>query len=261
MRSVWGLGLGLCVIGLPAFAAADARVQVRLTDSDGRPVDGTVTMVAGARRLSCRTTAGRCTITAPAGSYSATVAARSGGSPAPRTVSVPASGTITLAFATPAPAAGAPSGGTTTSSERPPTTGMTVVGAVVGSRGTGTSAEADAGTARTGTTSTRSGGMSVVGAVVGSRGTGTSASSLSSGTRVVCQGTVRDAAGRAVDATITVRQGSTTLGTVRTTAGRFSIYDLAAGSYSLAASGAGGSGSATLRVSGSLARPTITLRP
>ncbi|MCC7540112.1 MAG: hypothetical protein IT379_28095 [Deltaproteobacteria bacterium] len=262
MRTAFGFGLVLVVVSLPALASADARVQVRLADSTGRAIDGTITMTAGSRRVSCRTTAGRCTITAPAGRYTTTVTVRAGGTPAPRTVTVPASGTISLALATPRPATESGRSSDAGTGSRPPTTGVSVVGAVVGRSGTG----GDAGTRSSGGTGTssRSGsgtsGSTASGTSSTSGSTSTAPRSLSTGTRMVCQGTIRDASGRAVDGTVTVRRGSTTVGTVRTTAGRFSVYDLPAGSYTFTVSGSSGTATSTISITSALARPVLTVR-
>src|SRR5687767_9618802 len=89
------------LLGIPGLAAAQATVQIRVAASAGRPADGTVTLTGQGQTRRCSTTAGRCTIVVPAGSYSATVAPRSGTAPAPRAVTVPAAGVITLALSLP----------------------------------------------------------------------------------------------------------------------------------------------------------------
>src|SRR3972149_3246385 len=79
----------------PALASAQASVQFRLTDSVGRPLDGRVTMAGQPGTLACATTAGRCTVIAPGGSYTVTVAPTRESPPAPRSLTVPASGALT----------------------------------------------------------------------------------------------------------------------------------------------------------------------
>ncbi|HJL03237.1 MAG TPA: carboxypeptidase-like regulatory domain-containing protein [Polyangiaceae bacterium LLY-WYZ-15_(1-7)] len=58
---------------------------------------------------------------------------------------------------------------------------------------------------------------------------------LASGERLCLQGRVVDQAGRPADATLTVRRGETVVGRVRSVAGRFSVFDLPAGTYEVEA--------------------------
>jgi hypothetical protein len=190
--SRWITGLIVTIVlGIPAAALADATVQVRLTDSAGRPTDGTVTVTGQAQTRTCVTTAGRCTITLRAGTYTATVAPRRGTAPPPRSLTVPAAGTVTLALAIGPP---------------PASTGTTITS------GTSTVTATAPGTAIAPRPATRN---------------------LGTGTRLVVSGQVQDAAGRPTDGTVTVLQGAQTIGTATTTAGRFSLFDLAAGAYTV----------------------------
>ena len=86
------------VLAVPAGASADARITVRLTDHEGRPVDGSVTLTSSAATRSCRTTASRCTLTVPAGTYTVVLRPARGSAPPARTLRVPASGTVALAL-------------------------------------------------------------------------------------------------------------------------------------------------------------------
>ena len=258
-------------ISTAATAQAHSRVQVQLTDSAGRPVDGTVTMT-GPATLSCRTTAARCTITAPAGTYRVTLRPVRGTAPAPRTLRVPASGTTSLALRAGAPSIRAtagvtartgairtatPTGRATVSGARPATrTGRTVAGrtgavrttagaatvraagGLITRSGTRPTAVARAGTSGSGATSGGSGSTTATPTVrasgsVQQRAGTIAARDLTSGRRLCVQGSVMDGAGRPTDAVLTFSRGSTVVGTARTTAGRFSIYDLSAGTYSV----------------------------
>lgn len=81
---------------------------------------------------------------------------------------------------------------------------------------------------------------------------------LGNGRALVAQGRVEDRGGRAVDATVRVLSGGHEVGHVFTTAGRFSLYDLARGTYTLTATSARRSGGRlTIRVAAGLLRPVI----
>ncbi len=212
----------------PTLALAQASVQFRITDSAGRPLDGRVTMTGQPGTLGCSTTASRCTVVATAGTYTVTVAPVREAAPAPRTLVVPPSGALTVAFATrPASGAALVGAGAVRTAVRPVTatplsTGVRVVTPTPTPTATGTTTggtpTATATATRVTTTST---------AYVAVR-------SLGSGRTLVVQGSVMDTAGRPVDATITVSGSGGTVGSVSSTAGRFSMFDLPPGTYTFA---------------------------
>jgi hypothetical protein len=72
---------------------ADATIDVRVVDAASRPADGEVTFV-GPKKLSCRTVAARCSLKAPAGSYSVTIKPRRDKAPKARKISVPDKGSL-----------------------------------------------------------------------------------------------------------------------------------------------------------------------
>jgi hypothetical protein len=83
---------------------------------------------------------------------------------------------------------------------------------------------------------------------------------LASGSRLVAQGRVVDVNGRPTDATITVYRGSTTVGSVRSVAGRFAIFDLVPSAYTYRAAGVrGGSGTGAFAVNGSVSSLTVRI--
>lgn len=264
----------------PAIARADAQIAVRLTDHEGRPVDGTVTLTARNVTRSCRTTASRCTITAPAGTYTVTMQPVRGTAPPSRTLTVPASGTIALAL-TARPAAtvtttpvqtstqpgtvqtqpGPTSGTATTISTAPATlrpgvlTAATSGGSATASGTGGTSGSTSGGSTTATTTptptATTSGATQQAGTIA--------ARDLTRGTTLAVQGTVLDGAGRPTDATITVRRAGALVGTARTTAGRFSMYDLPAATYDVALESSRGT-RATARLTVGATSSRVTLR-
>ncbi|MCB9601972.1 MAG: hypothetical protein H6720_16765 [Sandaracinus sp.] len=71
-----------------------------------------------------------------------------------------------------------------------------------------------------------------------------------------------DSAGRPADATVTVSRDGTTLGTVRSVAGRFSMFDLPPGRYALRAVAArdGRVTQQTLDLGADVARVVVRLR-
>lgn len=272
-----GLLVLATVVATPSVASADARVSVRLTDHEGRPVDGSVTLVSQGATRSCRTTASRCTITAPAGTYTVTLRPVRGSAPPARTLRVPSSGTLSVALTAGPPrirnrsAEGGtlqtarPSAPTTATSPTRPTTtprrGTTVrrvvrprvttpratsmrrtttastgvrrttLGTNTVRRTTSNTTSSDD-TERTGTsTGEEPATVSRTRAVAAGSLIQVTVRDLSSGDRLVVQGRVLDSAGRPVDATITVKRGDEVIGRVSTTASRFSIYDLDAGTY------------------------------
>ncbi len=295
MRGTALLGgiLGLALLAAPPVARADARIAVRLTDHEGRPVDGTVTLTAGSVTRSCRTTASRCTITAPAGTYTVTLRPVRGAAPAPRTLRVPASGTISLALragaatmqttavATRTTTVRAEPSGTTSSTSPAPTgsvtravrtpasrvtrtTGRRVSGvrratAVRPSTTVPTSASTSGGSGGETTTAPTSSGSVARRVDATSVLAGSTARDLASGDRLAVQGRVLDGAGRPTDATLTVKRGDEVVGTARTTAGSFSLYDLPAGTYDVALRSSRGT-TATGRITVGSTTSRVTLR-
>jgi hypothetical protein len=241
--------IALILLGIPSLAAAQATLQIRLSDSAGRPVDGTVTLTGPGQVRRCVTTAGRCTLTAPAGSYTATVAPRRGTAPPARPVTVPAAGVVTVALSLPPDPA-------------PPTAGSGLI--TTQTMGTGGTTSSSGGTTSTGGTGTTAiAGTPTTRIVTGTTVTPMPAPrpatrNLATGTRLVASGQVVDSAGRPVDATITVLQGATTIGTANTTAARFSLFDLTSGAYTVqATTRAGRTARTTLTVGAATARLTV----
>lgn len=233
------LGVSLFMATTSVVHAQEASVRVQVSDSAGRPVDGTVTLTDAGRRVTrrCTTVAGRCTLAAPAGSYQATLAPLRGQAPPARPVSVPTTGSINLALR----ALDAPASTTT------PRTGTTQTGSTSASSG--------------GSPSTSGSTSSATASTSPSTSTASSARNLSSGRTLAAQGQITDSAGRPADATLTVKRGTQTVGTARSTAGRFSLYDLSAGSYTIQAAGVrGGTGGATVSIGSGVARPNIRLQ-
>ncbi len=97
------LALCLSVATFASTASAEATIQIMLNDHRSRPTDGKVT-VKGAKTFTCMTMAGKCAVRAPKGRYTVTVVPRTAGVPAPRTITVPSSGTARVAVSLPDPA-------------------------------------------------------------------------------------------------------------------------------------------------------------
>jgi len=75
------------------------------------------------------------------------------------------------------------------------------------------------------------------------------------------QGQVLDAAGRPVDATLSFTSGGRSLGQVRTTAGRFSLFDLLPGAYSVSITPTrGGATRANVNLPAGMARLVFRVR-
>jgi hypothetical protein len=66
------------------------------------------------------------------------------------------------------------------------------------------------------------------------------ARNLGTGQRAAVLGITQDQRARRVEGTVTVTQSGRTIGTVSTTGGSFTCFDLAAGSYSLSFTAVGG---------------------
>lgn len=82
----------------PPASTGASQVNIRVVDSLGRPMDGTVTLRGQACTCSCRTVAARCTLYVPPGSYSASLAPVREGPPPPRTVAVPLGRAASVVF-------------------------------------------------------------------------------------------------------------------------------------------------------------------
>lgn len=277
-------------------AQPTGTVQVRVVDSAGRPLDGTVTFRSGNTTLQCRTVASRCSIGLAAGTWSADVAPTRESSAGAQTVAVQAGSVASLTFRTRAaatttttPTRTTPTTTTTTTATATPTVranvqptvGTAVAPSVRTAPGvrtvtpTATATTTSPSTTTTtvpratapGVTATAPGvvttapGVTTVSPTVAPRVVTTTATTpsttattrdLGRGTRVCAQGSVTDSLGRPADATVTVTRDGATLGTVRSVAGRFSMFDLPPGRYALRAVSAR---------DGSVAQQTLDLGP
>lgn len=278
-------------------AQPTGTVQVRVVDSAGRPLDGTVTFRSGNTTLQCRTVASRCSIGLAAGTWSADVAPTRESSAGAQTVAVQAGSVASLTFRTRAaatttttPTRTTPTTTTTTTTATAtptvranvqPTVGTAVAPSVRTAPGvrtvtpTATATTTSPSTTTTtvpratapGVTATAPGvvttapGVTTVSPTVAPRVVTTTATTpsttattrdLGRGTRVCAQGSVTDSLGRPADATVTVTRDGATLGTVRSVAGRFSMFDLPPGRYALRAVSAR---------DGSVAQQTLDLGP
>ena len=292
------LTLSLLGLALPA-AAQSGTLQVRVTDSAGRPTDGTVTLNGSGGRRSCRTVAGRCQLALPAGTWTATLVPVRDQAPPSSTVTVTpnrtavltlrtrpttvVTGTVTGTQATAATrctpntpvvttqthtgTVTTRTNGTTTNPRTNPTTTRRTV-TVQGTNGTQTGPRVvrtnpavqqrtpPPPTTMTTTTTTYQGNTRAV----TTRATSTaSLRNLGQGNRVCVNGQVTDATGRPTDATLTVAQNGRVLGTVRSVAGRFTMYDLPPGQYQVTIAPArGGAALQTVRsIGNAVARWTV----
>jgi len=283
--------LVLAILAVPTLAAAQGTVDVRLRDSAGRPVDGTVTL-RGPATASCRTVASRCTVNVPPGIYTATLRPVREQAPRGQRITVQDRRTVVLAMQTQAETQTVrtqqtrtvqtrttPVRTTTTQPTRTTrvTTPNTRVRTTQQTRSVSQTRQVRTQTTRPAvrvptqqntvqsrtvrttrpvqTTTTRS----VRTTQSQTAQTRVAARDLSRGNRVSVRGNVRDASGRPADATLTVRQGAQVVGTVRTVAGRFTCYDLPPGTYEVSARSAR-SGSTTTsrwRVGNGVAQPVV----
>jgi len=273
--SLW---LGLLLAWAPTVAMAQARVMVSLVDGAGRPVDGTVTLT-GPASASCRTTAGRCTLSAQAGNYRASASPTRGTPPPPRMLNVPSAGNVSLVLrvgdaapsATVRPAIVRPGviqpAAPRTTTTRPGTQ-ATVRPATVSPRPVYASPAPRTNVARAPVaagrpaptvqtspprTTVQAGAVVRPGTAVASPGSaqpvspfltpaqatpqtapaGSVGRNLGQGSHLCAQGQVLDSAGRPLDATLRFESGGRVVGDVRSTAGRFSLFDLPPGTYSV----------------------------
>lgn len=264
----------LAVVAIVGFAlpaaAQNGTLQVRVTDSAGRPTDGTVTLNGPGGRRSCRTRAGRCTVPLPAGTWTASLVPVRDQAPPPSQVTVRANRTATLTMRTrPTTVANTTrvdNRAATVTQRRTPNspvvTTRTQTGAVT-TRRTGTTTtprgtttttrRTPTVTQRTTTTQTQPRVIQTNPAVQGRTPptttrttttqmgvqaravTTTQTRNLGQGSRRCATGSIVDAAGRPTDATLTIVQNGRTLGTVRTVASRFSLFDLPPGQYQVRA--------------------------
>jgi len=129
----------LALLSTASSAAADSQVNVAVVDSVGRPMDGTVTLTGQPGVRSCRTVAARCTLMAPPGTYSATLAPVRESAPPATTVVVGGGGVAQIVLRSLASGGSTPppSGSQGGNSPPPPTasTGSQVNCAVVDSIG------------------------------------------------------------------------------------------------------------------------------
>jgi hypothetical protein len=90
--------------------------------------------------------------------------------------------------------------------------------------------------------------------------TPTNLRNLAAGQRLLVQGSVLDPSGRLANASVTLEQNGRAIGTTTCVGGRFAMYDLAAGTYRVVATGANGvRATANLTVTTALLRPTLRL--
>ncbi len=258
MRFVVSSVSAAIVLFVASAASAQATVDVRVVDSAGRPSEGRVRISGSAGDQECRTNAGHCTMLGVApGVYEASLAPVRESPPPPRTIEVPANGTIVLALASRA-TSGTPTEPTATTATATPIATATTTGTVtVVARPTTTTARPrrttttrvnarpTATTATTRPMQTGTNGTVTVAATTPVVTTATQQTNttttiaaprdLTSGIVVKVQGTVTDGAGRPCDARMVVRLGGTVIGTANSTAGSFSLYDLGTGDYSVEA--------------------------
>lgn len=260
MKKVW-LTFVLALVASAASAQSTGTVQVRIVDSAGRPLDGTVTFRSGNASASCRTVASRCSIALVPGTWSADVAPtreRSAGAlqvavtagavanvtfrtqpaSAPTATVSPTTTTATTMVATPTPTTttrtaptvvrSVPNRATRDGRLRNPTPTPTVGNVAPVSTQPTVSPTVRSATAtpivRSATPTTTA--TTTTATTTTATTTATPTRDLGRGARVCAQGNVMDAAGRPADATLTVSRDGATLGTVRSVAGRFSMFDL-----------------------------------
>lgn len=294
--------IGLALLSMASLASAQrpGTVTVRVVDSAGRPMDGTVTF-RGRGTATCRTVAGRCQVQLAAGSWSATLQPVRERATGVMRVNVQPGRVANMTFRTqavqqarPAVRGNVPVQTTavrrtrttaqpsttvrpsTAATPRVTTTRRTTVSAQTGPRITSQNpsiqgASTNTTVARRRTTTTVQARpqarpqQAVVTTARPQQAVVTSTPSgrnLAQGRRLCVQGAMVDAAGRPSDGTVTVRQGASVIGTVRSVAGRFSMFDLAPGRYELSTRAArtGAITQQTLNLPAGVARVTIRLR-
>ncbi len=194
-------------------ALADASVELRIVDAAGRPADGRIEL-RGKTIQTCNTIAARCTLRAAAGSYTLSVVPRRDRAPAPRKLEVPASGTSRVVIKLlPAATASAPkTAATGAAPARLPTLSRPSLAAA----SLATKPQKQSQTDQRVTQARTPPGPN-----------------LAKGKRVAMSGRLLDAAGRPTDALIVLSSKTTkkVVGHARSLAGRFTLYDLAPGTY------------------------------
>lgn len=220
----------------PALALADSRVDLEVKDTSGRLASGQVTVSAGRISRACSTVGGRCSVTVPAGTYQARAVAGSGASGSSQ-VAAPSTGSVRVVIVIRTPPATPPVAATTE-----PSTGS---GGPTGSAPTAPAAKP------------------TKPAATPSKAVSSSTSrlrNLSRGSRLAVQGTVLDASGRLTNATVVLEARGIAVGRATCVGGRFSIYDIKPGTYTVRAAGPNRT-SVRLQVAfkGSLVKPTLRL--
>ena len=257
------LALALLAFAWPTVALASGSLTISLQDDRSRAVEGTATATpeGGGAAQSCSTRGGRCSITGlQAGRYRVSAGLVRGGVTPTSTVTVlegraasvrltalppPTAGTVrqTQGGSTPAPppvpdggpagggphgAGGAGPGGVTVRPGGPATAqGALVRGIRPGVPGrapgpivvqqAGPNAQGGAPAAPVGTNQSRT----------------AAARNLGTGQHAAILGRTQDQRGRRVEGSVTVQQGNQSIGTVSTTGGSFTAFDLPPGQYSL----------------------------
>lgn len=224
----------------PTLALADGRVDVEVKDTSGRLSSGQVTVSAGAISRTCSTVGGRCSVTVPAGAYQARAVAGSGASGSAQ-VAAPSTGSVRVVIVIQPPPAAPPVAATT----EPSTTGSS--GPTSTAPPPPPSPGATATTPPTTTTTTRSSATSRL-------------RNLSTGRRLAVQGTVLDASGRLTNATVVLEIRGIAVGRATCVGGRFSMFDLRPGNYTVRAAGPNRTNvRVPVAFKGSLIKPTLRL--
>jgi len=232
--------LGILTLWPLSPAQAQATVSVRVYDSVGRNMDGTVTLRRGSTTRTCRTVTSICQIGAvSAGTYSATLAPVREHAPPAIQVQVPSSGVIALSFrSVPQPPAATAVGTTATMVQ----TGTGSSGNTGGARPTGQTSTQQA-TANAMTTAVSGSGLAgmsgaLTGNIAGMLGiSGTGSSMTPAGMAPACtRGRLLNSGGRPTSGWVQVTAGSArsprlTVGTD----GAFQVCGVAPGRWTISA--------------------------
>lgn len=243
----------------PTSAFAAGSLVISLQDDHGRAVEGTVTATpaAGGQARTCATHGGRCTLSVPAGRYLVGATLIRGGFVPASSVTVQdgRAASVRLSALPPPTAApmqqttgqGGPAnpvvpGGGAQGGTHPPAgggQGVVVQGgpnvALQGARAPGFRPVVPGQgpppvVVTPGHPQPVGSTMSVQGAAVNP---GAAPRNLGTGQRASVLGTAQDQRGRRVEGSVTVTQAGRTIGTVSTTGGSFTCFDLPAGSYNV----------------------------
>jgi len=221
----------------PATALADSRMDLEVKDSSGRLSSGQVTVSAGAVSRTCSTVGGRCSVTVPAGTYQARAVAGSGATGSVQ-VAAPSTGSVRVVIVIQPPPAAPPIAATT----QPSATGSN---APTGSAPPGTVATPPAPAAAPSSAASSSTSR---------------LRNLSRGSRLAVQGTVLDASGRLTNATVVLEVRGIAVGQAACVGGRFSMFDLRPGNYTVRAAGPNRTNvRVPVAFKGSLIKPTLRL--